>query len=285
MKSTRRSLGVAALGAALAAACASPGTLPPITETPSAERHFGKIVWHDLITADHDAAQRFYGSLFGWEFEQVGPIYTLIRRQGRPIGGIVRTDRLQRLGRTDYWIASVSVPDVDAAARDVAAAGGRVIEGPNDLPDRGRVAVVADPLGAVFSLVHATSGDPPDREPASEAWLWHEVIARDPATAEAFYTGALSYSLERIERAGGYRMLSREGRRRLGIVDSPFENAPSFWIPYARVGDPAASIARVRELGGSVVLAPSPELRGGSLAVIQDPGGAPLALQKWPTGN
>jgi predicted enzyme related to lactoylglutathione lyase len=48
-----------------------------------------------------------------------------------------------------------------------------------------------------------------------------------------------------------------------------------------RVDDPAALAERVTELGGSVVIAPRPDVRDGTLALVLDPSGAPVALQKW----
>jgi predicted enzyme related to lactoylglutathione lyase len=71
------------------------------------------------------------------------------------------------------------------------------------------------------------------------------------------------------------------GEARAGILQNPFEKARSAWIPYVRVDDPAALAERVPELGGRVIVAPRPEVREGTLAVVLDPSGAPVALQKW----
>jgi hypothetical protein len=49
------------------------------------------------------------------------------------------------------------------------------------------------------------------------------------------------------------------------------------------VADPAAAAARAESLGGRILLAPSPEVREGTIAIVADPSGAILALQKWPT--
>ena len=54
------------------------------------------------------------------------------------------------------------------------------------------------------------------------------------------------------------------------------------WLPYVRVNDLAAVAARAEQLGGRVIVRPSPEIRKGSVAVIVDPSGAAIALQKWP---
>ena len=60
------------------------------------------------------------------------------------------------------------------------------------------------------------------------------------------------------------------------------KNVPPNWLPYVLVADPAALAARVEGLGGRVLLSPQPEHRKGSLAVVADPTGAVVALQKFP---
>jgi hypothetical protein len=67
-----RNAGIAVFSV-LVAACATVNVnLPPITEAPTGERHDGKIVWRDLLTNTPDETRRFYGELFGWEFEKPG---------------------------------------------------------------------------------------------------------------------------------------------------------------------------------------------------------------------
>ena len=54
------------------------------------------------------------------------------------------------------------------------------------------------------------------------------------------------------------------------------------WLPYLRVEDPAAMAARAESLGGRVILSPRPEIRGATVAIVADPTGGVVALQKWP---
>jgi len=77
-------------------------------------------------------------------------------------------------------------------------------------------------------------------------------------------------------------MLESKGIERAGLMTNPFDATDPFWLSYFAVSDPAAMAAKTQALGGTVLLAPSAELRDGSIALIQDPGGAILALQKWP---
>jgi hypothetical protein len=126
-------------------------------------------------------------------------------------------------------------------------------------------------------------GDPPDVEPPVHTWLWHELLANHADRALEFYESAFGYRAEPLKKnpSSEYRVLWSSGEARAGILQNPFEKTRSAWIPYVRVDDPAALAERVTELGGSVVIAPRPDVRDGTLALVLDPSGAPLALQKW----
>jgi len=65
------------------------------------------------------------------------------------------------------------------------------------------------------------------------------------------------------------------------VIQNPFDDVRSIWIPYVRVDDPEALADRALALGGKIVIRPQPDVRNGTLAVVLDPSGAPVALQKW----
>jgi predicted enzyme related to lactoylglutathione lyase len=67
------------------------------------------------------------------------------------------------------------------------------------------------------------------------------------------------------------------------VLQNPAEGWDPAWLTYFGVADPAAAAARAESLGGRILLAPSPEVREGTIAIVADPSGAILALQKWPT--
>ena len=112
----RPSRAVAALAfIAILSGCAAVIDLPAVTEAPTGARVPGKIIWHDLLTHDVEASKRFYGELFGWQFEAVSAGYTLIRHEGRMIGGMIDTIALNGRNDISQWIAVMSVADIDAA--------------------------------------------------------------------------------------------------------------------------------------------------------------------------
>jgi predicted enzyme related to lactoylglutathione lyase len=284
----------ALLVALLAAGCAAVTVnLPSITETPTDERHNGKVVWHDLLTNTPEASRHFYAELFGWEFEQPrvfigvggGDSYMLIRHNGKLIGGIVDTNALGKKENISQWITTISVTDIDAAVERVAGAGGKVINAPVSIGDRGRMAVIEDATGAVFAMIQTREGDPADAEPLQNGWLWDELWTSDVETATGFYQAVigLQHTDHEVENAArDYRVLRYGDKPRAGVLQNPFENERPVWVNYIRVADPSAVTARVESLGGRVIVEAQARPIGGEVAFIAGPSGAGVALQTWP---
>jgi predicted enzyme related to lactoylglutathione lyase len=276
----------------LAAGCtAVTVNLPPITETPTDERHTGKVVWRDLLTNTPEASRRFYGELFGWEFEEPrlfvgvgsGDAYMLIRHNGELIGGMVDTNALGKTENISQWITTISVADIDAAVDRVAGAGGKVVNAPESIGDRGRMAVIEDSTGALFAMIQTKEGDPADSEPAQDGWLWDELWTSDVDSATGFYRAVIGFEYEDhgIENRD-YRVLRYADKPRAGVLKNPFENERPVWVNYIRVEDPASVTAKVEGLGGRVLVEAQERPIGGEVAFIAGPSGAGVALQTWP---
>jgi predicted enzyme related to lactoylglutathione lyase len=245
----------------------------------------GKFVWYDLITDDAAAAQRFYGGLFGWTFEETkgprGDDYVLVLDDGVYIAGIVTRPDPPDGTEFSRWLPYVSVADVDVSADRARSAGGQIVVAPLDVR-LGRVAAIVDPEGAALGLARSSIGDPDDATTASAPGrvVWTELLADDDGAAASFYAAVVGYDAERIERRGGTYTLLRAGDAdRAGILRNPTDWDPQ-WLTYFGVEDPAAAAERAAALGGRVLLAPTPEVREGTMALVTDPSGAVLALQK-----
>jgi predicted enzyme related to lactoylglutathione lyase len=246
----------------------------------------GKFVWRDLVTDNPDAVKPFYAALFGWEFEEgraLGAPYTLVKSGGQYIAGISKTRRPQPDQPVSQWLSFMSVADVDRAAEQTRAAGGSVIAGPLDLPNIGRGAVVLDPDGAPLGLLRSSLGDPADSAaPALHRFLWTEHLSRNPQASADFYAALAGFEVRKTDFAGQPYWVLVKGRERAALLRNPIAVDRPVWLPFVRVADPAASAARAAQLGGRVLLAPRSDVRNGTLALIADPSGAMLALQKWP---
>ncbi len=130
--------------------------------------------WSNLVTADVEAAQRFYGAVFPWEFDalEVGgetSITVVVPQYGDYLETIdpgVRARHAQggappRFTDTVAWFepldkggprwhVTFTVADADAAATRARELGGEVLVEPFDIPWQ-RIAVLRDPDGATFT--------------------------------------------------------------------------------------------------------------------------------------
>ena len=272
------------LGVALSAGVGASFALAPVSAatTPDA----GRFVWRDLMTRDVPAAKRFYTELLGWRFEDTkrnGRAYALARVGSQPVAGIVDVSAIPDAG--PQWISFMSIADVDQKVALVTANGGQVLLPPRDVATIGRAAVVADPQGAPLGLATLRRDVPDPLSPTPSAFFWQEYLARDASQALDFYKRLAGYESSISDTRLGleYHILKKD-RSRAGLFQLPatVTDVLPNWLPYVLVADPAALAARVPGLGGRVLVPASPERRNGSLAVVADPGGAPLALQKFP---
>jgi predicted enzyme related to lactoylglutathione lyase len=266
---------------ALLAGCAQ-SKMPPITAQPSQNHHQGKIVWHDLLTPDVEAAQKFYGALFGWSFKQQEG-HILAYQGGKAIAGIIPMQANQKNPKSANWALYLSVTDVDGAAALVQDAGGKVLKGPAQMEGRGRYAVIQDPQNAHLVLLKSGSGDPADEVPAMNSWLWNELWSSDAPKSVAFYKKLANYSVEPVinEQGDGYWLLLKKGKWRAGIATHPFLKLPSQWVPIIRIADLWKIAALVKRNGGRVILDPGHQLCGGNMALVEDPTGAIFMVETW----
>ena len=115
-------------------------------------RH-GAFSWCELMTADVQAATRFYTELLGWTTEEVpGMSYTLVKTGDVSVGGIMSIPP-QAAGAPPHWGTYVTVDDVDATARKAQELGAKTIVPLTDIPDVGRFYTFQDPQGAVISVI------------------------------------------------------------------------------------------------------------------------------------
>ena len=256
------------------------------------------MVWHDLLSDTPGETRTFYSELFGWEFKSldvIGGNYEIISHEGKAIGGMVDQTRLPTTADISQWVVILAVADVAAAADAVVTAGGKVFTPPTSLGARGEIAVVADPQGAVVALLQTGGDDPTDAgaDVANGGFLWNELWAENVDTATEFYQNIAPYTLEELTFNAGddnvpYRVLSSQGRARVGIRSNPVPDSSPRWQSYLRVeslGAMEAILSRVPELGGSVLMMATERPEGGYVSVIEDPSGAVVALQTWPMGS
>ncbi|MEV4438321.1 VOC family protein [Streptomyces sp. NPDC049577] len=120
----------------------------------------GSLIWSELNTSDPEAARRFYPAALDVTVSPMenAPHYFALHAGGRMVGGMQGLDRLPP-GTPSHWLTYFSVEDTDRTAEKVGSAGGSVLREPFDM-EAGRMAVLADPQGAVFAVIDATGPEP-----------------------------------------------------------------------------------------------------------------------------
>lgn len=248
----------------------------------------GAPCWIDLMTSDPGDAARFYSGLFGWQLaiggEETG-YSTTATIDGLPVAGLSGVPAPSGVPTT--WTLSFATFDLDASMAAVRENGGRVTMGPLDIMAEGRMAVAADPTGAVFGLWQPgrRTGMKIIEEPGTMAWC--EVNTPDARRDRDFYAAVLGHRHAPLpDRDGGfdYRTFSVGDDDRMWGGVLPMEGdqwagIPPHWMIYFAVDDTDAAAASVTELGGSIVVEPfdSPY---GRIAVVMDPQGAVLSIMK-----
>ncbi len=120
----------------------------------------GALTWNELTTRDSEKAKDFYTKLFGWELRVDEPSgYVMFANKGRVNGGVMQLD--EKWGDAPpVWSAYFSVADIDDTIAKVEPNGGKVVMGKTDAEGVGEFAIIADPTGAVCTLIQLIEPEP-----------------------------------------------------------------------------------------------------------------------------
>jgi predicted enzyme related to lactoylglutathione lyase len=252
---------------------------------------------------DPEAAMRFYGELFGWEFAGPGAMpggsggeYFVARLRGRDVAG-VGSQPAEGASPAPAWTTYICVDSADDAAAKVKQAGGSVVVEPFDVLPAGRMAVVADPEGAIFCVWEAAErrGAQLVNEPG--AWSMSALNTRDPEGATTFYREVFGWKTEVFDLGGAqvglYQLSGYVGGEpeqpvprdvvatMIPMGDETPEDAPPHWSVDFWVDDLDGATEAARRGGGTVV-APPYDIPGTGLrqSVVGDPQGAVFSVTK-----
>ncbi|WP_380165549.1 VOC family protein [Jannaschia sp. R86511] len=239
----------------------------------------GTPCWVDYGAGDVDAAVSFYREVLGWTPQTAGPEfggYVMCQVRGHDAAGIGPGTTP---GVPPAWVTYLATTDADATAAAVTEAGGMVLAEPFEVMGLGRMAVVADPQGAVFGLWQALGhiGSSVVNEPG--ALTWNEAALPDPAAGRRFYGQVFGYRYDHVAGAGeDYVTFSTDGERALGgLGGPPAEGVPPHWLTYFAVADTDTTVAAARQRGASVEAGPF-DTEFGRMATLTDPWGATFAV-------
>ncbi|HEY2549963.1 MAG TPA: VOC family protein [Streptosporangiaceae bacterium] len=249
----------------------------------------GTPCWVDLSVDDVARAGRFYGGLFGWDLA-VGPPeaggYTMCEAGGEPVAGI--GPKMGEQAMPSVWTTYLASADADQTAARIKAAGGQVMAEPFDVMDVGRMAIAADPGGAVFGVWQARThtGNRRANEPGSPTW--NENMSRDFDANKNFYHAVFGYDFGDMSSEGfSYATLDLDGATVGGIGGLPADvpaSVPAYWGTYFGVTDTDATVAKAVELGGKVVR-PASDTPYGRMATLTDEEGATFSVMTVRSGS
>lgn len=246
-------------------------------------KHLGRVLWRETMTKDLEKAKRFYGGLFGWAFEDFPggdpkDPYPMIKVSGKTVGGMMAMKPGMQM--PCYWTSYVSVADVDGSCAAAKAHGGSVPWGPVDIPNVGRMAMVAAGDGACLSIMKAAGPDdmPAGGRPGVGEFCWETLSAKDVDEAKAFWTKVVP-SWKAAAGANGIPTFAVGEGMENQIADvQPARNMPPNWFTYVVVEKIEPALAQAEKLGGKTMMPAMAIPNVGRIAGITDDQGAALGL-------
>ncbi len=238
----------------------------------------GVFCWIDLGTTDVEGAKSFYGRLLGWEFEDV-PGYTMAKLDGKVVTGLHEHAEDEGTG----WSSYISADDVAATTATAGKLGAEVKVQPSDVTGTARMSVIREPSGAEVCLWQAAGFGGAQLVNEIGTWSWNELVTPKMAEAKDFYGKLFGWTSQDvpgpIERAGfavGDLLIAG------AHAPVPGEDATPRWTVTFRVADTDASIEKVLESGGTVLLPPM-DIPIGRFSVVADPTGAAFTVAQGDT--
>lgn len=243
----------------------------------------GAPCWVDLMTSDPQRSRAFYCELFGWTAEEpteeFGGYFSYLKDGVRLAGCMANGPDS---GMPDVWSVYLASDDAEKTVAAATANGGQVYVEPMAVADLGTMAVVGDSGGAAVGVwqpgtfhgfgVFGEAGTP----------SWFELFTREHQPTVDFYRDVFRWETNAVSDTAELRYTTLvDGESWLaGIMDaSGFlpHGVPAHWSVYFGVDDTDAALAKVVELGGSVVV-PAEDTPYGRLATAADPTGAQFKL-------
>ena len=266
---------------------------PTTTQDNQPPSRTGGFIWYELMTPDAEGSKAFYDAVVGWE---IGPAveefkgYRMINRSdGKAAGGLMPlSDEMQQHGARPVWLGYIHVADVDQSVASIEQAGGKVLMAAFDIPNIGRIAMVADPSGAPFYIMKPTpAADQPNAESdvfsvdQPQHVRWNELSTTDQDGAIDFYKRQFGWTQEGampMGEMGDYKFIQANGVRIGAIMRKPPQLPVSLWTYYIGVDDIDRAAGAIKNGGGQILHGPI-EIPGGEFSLNAiDPQGASFAV-------
>lgn len=245
----------------------------------------GSFCWVELGTSDQNAAKKFYTSLFGWSVNDMpmGPndFYTMFTLEGRNAAAAYTLRPGQKSqGVPPHWMLYIAADSADDAASRAAKAGGQVLAPAFDVFDVGRMAVLQDPTGAVFSLWQAKSHSGIGIAGVDGTMCWADLSTSDPERAKQFYSDVFGWNIAPGEKDPSGYLHIKNGDQYIGGIPPTAHRDPSIpphWLVYFEVPDCDRTTEKAKSMGAQTMMPPMTMEGVGRWSVLADPQGAVFA--------
>ena len=243
----------------------------------------GTFCWVELATKDGPAAKKFYKSLFDWGVNDIpsdAGTYSMVQNRGKDAGALYQQGP-QEKGIPPHWNSYVAVDSADETAAKAKKLGATVVLEPFEVMEHGRMAVIQDPTGAVFSLWEpkAHIGAQVVGEPNS--FCWNELYTSDAKRAGDFYANLFSWTREPMQTpTGEYTIFKKGDTQAAGMmqISKEMEAMPPHWMVYFAVDDSDRTVQKAQGMGAQVMVPPTDIPNIGRFAILNDPQGADFAV-------
>jgi predicted enzyme related to lactoylglutathione lyase len=109
---------------------------------------------------------------------------------------------------------------------------------------------------------------------------WNELMTRDAEKAKAFYSKAIGWEFEAMPMTNGTYWIAKIGDQPVGgifpMAGAEFAGMPDQWMAYLAVDDVDARLKKATATGAKVMREPFDVPSVGRIAILQEPGGAPI---------
>jgi predicted enzyme related to lactoylglutathione lyase len=243
----------------------------------------GTHSWADLSAADIDSAIKLYTDLFGWDVTKEdlpdGGVYAMFRINGKDIAAAGPLQEEQaKMGIPPHWNVYVTVEDAEQASKQAEAAGGTIVVPAFDVMEFGRMAVIADPTGAIFNVWEPKTNIGAHVLGETNTISWTELSTSDTNKAGEFYKEVFGYTLTPFGPDGSYTVFTMGDKQIAGMMQVPTEQMRPNWLVYFNVEDPDDVTKKVKAAGGRAYLEPGESEGVGRFAVLADPQGAAFGV-------
>ncbi|MEU7857345.1 VOC family protein [Nonomuraea sp. NPDC049141] len=242
----------------------------------------GVPCWVDLSSTDVEASVRFYDEVFGWRAEMIDDPaaggYGQFTYDGKKVAGV---GPVFGEGMPATWNTYITTEDAAATADRVRNAGGTVVMEPMQVFEEGTMAVFQSPDGSFVSIWEAGRHQGAELVNEPTSFCWNELVTRDVAGAERFYSAVFGWTPHLQEMEGVKYTEWHAGDASIaGMIEMAPQyppETPSHWMTYFAVADLDATVSAA-ERAGATILVGAMDAPPGRFAMLTDPQGAALSV-------